>query len=83
MDACDLTPTQADVLHARIDSMRRFVDRLLTRMHAQGFPETDLLRVAAARALVEINELVLVTNDLRDKGKAHLTLKRAKHWGKG
>ena len=79
---CDLTPERAAAVYARVDWMRRYLERLIDRMDALGFPGSDPLRFAASRALLEMSELVLRANDLRDNGKAHNVLKRARNWPK-
>jgi hypothetical protein len=83
MDSVDLTDEQVERLFAQVDRQRRYLERLVSRMKANGFPDSDPVRFAASRALLASQELVLVVNGTRRKGLAHRFQRRARHWERG
>ena len=50
MHAKRLSPTERDQLRRQVAPRRDYLGRRVARMEALGFPETDRVRVAAARA---------------------------------
>jgi hypothetical protein len=82
MDSVDLTDEQVERLFAQVDRQRIYLERLVSRMHARGFPDTDPVHFAARRALLAARELTLVVNGARRKGLARRFQRRARHWEK-
>ena len=82
VDSTDLTDDQRERLHTAIDRQRQYLARLVARMKATGFPDSDPVYFYAWRALLAVQDLALTINDGRQKGLAHRYQKRAKDWPK-
>jgi hypothetical protein len=80
VDSVDLSDDQIERLFAQLDRQRLYLERLISRMKANGFPDSDPVHFAAWRALSASRELVLVVNGARRKGRARRFGRRAKEW---
>ena len=69
MDSSSLTPAQLDKLLHGIARSRDYTFRLVERMRAQAFPDTDPLRASAVRACDAIEALYQVAAELERKAK--------------
>jgi hypothetical protein len=80
VQSLDLTPTQAEALFAIVE--RVFLEGVYSRCVELGYPDNDLLRQHAARALVAERKLCLVVNEGRQKGLYRQYLRRSRRWPK-
>src|SRR5665213_508205 len=63
----DLTPEQSAALHSRFSAATRWLNGMVEALQSRGFDETDLLRVAARRAALAMEEARAATLDANAK----------------
>jgi hypothetical protein len=68
VQSLDLTPAQPEALFAIVERQRAFLEKVYARCVELEYPENDLLRQHAARAVRAQRELCLAVNEGRRKG---------------